>query len=69
MSDEQPSEAQPNNAGMKKLTSMLAIIIVLEAIIAMVCMGMYLNLKHMQGDVAKMAVLAERQLSELPVSK
>lgn len=71
MPDEQPPEtpAQPANAGMKKLTSMLAIVIVVEAIIALVCMGMYMSLKRSQGDIAKIADLTERQLSDLPVAK
>ena len=61
MSDEQANEPQPVPSPPKKIVSMLAIIIVLEALLSIIALGLLVTAKRMQGDIAKMTVLLERQ--------
>ena len=60
-------EAQPAQvAVLKSVSSKLTVIIVVQVILALALAGVLSATWRMQGDVAKMAVLTEKQLSETP---
>ncbi len=66
MPDEQTDPLQSAPGPPKKLVSLLTIIIVLEALLSIAVLGLFVTAKRMQGDIAKMTVLLERQYAPAP---
>ena len=68
MADDAKTEdaATAQAAALKKISTMLAIVIVFQALTAILLVGIFAKTKYIRGDVAKMAVAAEAQSTDRP---
>ena len=66
MADDDKTEdaATAQAAALKKISTMLAIVIVIEALMAVLLVGIFAKTGRIRGDVAKMAVAAEAQSTD-----